>query len=46
MKDILGLILLPLTIPLIVIALIVVQAKVVVEIIKDWRKTSEKTRLI
>jgi hypothetical protein len=46
MKDILGLILLPLTIPLIVIALIAVQVKVVVEIIKDWRKRNEKTRIV
>lgn len=46
MKDILGLILLPLTIPLIIIALIAVQIKVVVEIIKDWRKRNEKTRII
>lgn len=46
MKDILGLILLPLTIPLIVIALIAVQVKVVVEIIKDWRERNEKTRII
>lgn len=41
MKDTLGLLFLPLTIPLIVIALIAVQVKVIVEIIKDWRKRNE-----
>ena len=46
MKDILGLMLLPLIIPLIAIALIAVQVKVVVEIIQDWRKRNEKTRPI
>lgn len=46
MKDILGLMFLPLTIPLIIIALVLLQVKVMWQIVKDWRKTHEKTRLI
>lgn len=38
MKDILGLILLPLTIPLIIVALVILQVKVILQIVKDLRK--------
>ena len=44
MKDILGLILLPFTLPLIVIALIAVQVKVVWQIVKDLRKVRNEAR--